>query len=114
LADDDGSPRIGAISIVGEALAEPTTWVASQTQRDRMANLGHMTMGIAHDFNNLLSGILGHTELMKPEVELLREHPTLREYVHTIERAALDGAALIRKIQRYIRQEKQTDFEPVN
>lgn len=103
---------VTAVSIVGETLAEPTTWVSSQTQRDRMANLGHMTMGIAHDFNNLLSTILGHAELMKTEGDA--HTPAQQESLQAIERAALDGAALIRKIQRYIRQEKLSEFEPVH
>jgi CheY-like chemotaxis protein len=73
-----------------------------------------MTMGIAHDFNNLLSGILGYTELLKSYAEHEREDPILVDHLRTIEQAALDGAALIRKIQQYIRQEKQTHFTPLD
>lgn len=110
LPGDDGA-AVQAVTITGEVLAEPDSWTLNQTQRHRMETLGRMTMGIAHDFNNLLSGILGYTELLKTLA--LGEVPeaTLREHLGTIEQAALDGAALVRKIQQYLRQEKQTHFE---
>ena len=112
--DDEGRNYVQAVTISGEALAEPASWTISQTQRHRLETLGRMTMGIAHDFNNLLSGILGYTELLKTFAvgEALAE--TYTEHLGTIEKAALDGAALVRKIQQYIRQEKQTLFEPLD
>ena len=105
--------RISAVLLNGEVLAEPSTWTTSQTVRHRMENLGRMTMGIAHDFNNLLSAMLGHIELLKstPGGD---EGTALQEHLQAIEHAALDGATLVRKIQQYIRQEKQTDYEPLN
>ena len=109
-----GATRIAAISLTGEVLREPDTWTQSQTQRNRLETLGRMTMGIAHDFNNLLSGILGYTELLKSYAAEEIRDATLSEHLRTIERAALDGAALIRKIQQYIRQEKQTHFTPLD
>ncbi len=104
----------GAVMIAGEVLAEPTTWTSSQTQRHRMESLGRMTMGIAHDFNNLLSSILGYTEIMRSSLAEAEGPAALAEHLQTVEQAALDGAALIRKIQQYIRQEKQTHFEPLS
>lgn len=107
-------------TVTGEVLAEPETWTQSQTQRARFETLGRMTMGIAHDFNNLLSGILGYTELLRSggyahadEYVLSPESPVY-EHLGTIEKAALDGAALIEKIQQYIRREKKTRFEPLD
>ncbi len=111
---EDGSPTIGAVIVTGEVLREPATWTQSQTQRNRLETLGRMTMGIAHDFNNLLSGILGYTELLKNYAEKELADRTLAEHLDTVERAALDGAALIRKIQQYIRQERQTHFAPLD
>lgn len=106
---EDG--RIRAVSITGEILSEPTTWTESQTQRHRMETLGRMTMGMAHDFNNLLSGILGHLELWR-----LESPPSTEQASHldTIESAASSGADLISRIQRYIRQEAQSTFEPLH
>jgi len=99
-----------AVTITGEVLAEPISWTESQTDRHRMETLGRMTMGIAHDFNNLLSGILGHVAIMQAENESPDERGSVVEHIQTIEQAANDGAALVNKIQRYIRQEKQAAF----
>lgn len=107
---ENSKARVQAVTITGEVLAEPTSWTKSHTHRHRMETLGRMTMGIAHDFNNLLSGILGYTELLKNFPVADREQLTYMQYVGTIERAATDGAALIQKIQQYIRQEKLSNF----
>ena len=111
--------RIGTVVITGEVLAEPESWTKHQTKWARFETLGRMTMGIAHDFNNLLSGILGYTELLKkgaPEegVEPFDQKTPAYGYLRTIEKAALDGAALVNKIQQFIRQEKKSRFEQVD
>ncbi|MEM1043050.1 MAG: ATP-binding protein [Bacteroidota bacterium] len=103
------------VVITGEVLQEPKRWATDQTKRRRMEMLGQMAMGIAHDFNNLLTSILGHVELLKGALdEVPGVLPATRDHPHTIERAALDGAALVRKIQRYIRHEKKQRFDLVD
>ncbi len=112
IPDANGVLRVVAITITGEVLTEPTTWMLSQSQKNRMETLGRMTMGITHDFNNLLSGILGHAELMKRSTVEIPEK--LLEHVRPIEQAATDGANLVRKMQQYIRHEKLTEFVSVD
>src|SRR5690606_9093529 len=112
----DGEATCGcAVVITGEVLQEPVSWAADQTRRRRMEMLGQMAMGIAHDFNNLLTTILGHLELLRNgiagEASIFAED--MLGEVRIVERAATDGAALVRKIQQYIRHEKQDRFEPV-
>ena len=78
--DSDGeTENFRAVTASGEVLAEPPSWMLSQTQRHRMQTLGRMTMGVAHDLNNLLSGLVGHIELLKEEVE----HAPLSDSIHT-------------------------------
>ncbi len=103
---------IGACPVVitGEVLQEPKRWAMDQTKRRRMEMLGQMAMGIAHDFNNLLTSILGHVELMTDA----RDEASFEGQLLTIRRAALDGAALVRKIQRYIRHENKQRFEQID
>lgn len=102
------SPGRLPVMLTGEVLREPVSWARDQTKRRRMEMLGQMAMGVAHDFNNLLTTVLGHVELLQQEpARGERDRPSLQ----AIERAALDGAALVRKIQRYIRHEKQERFE---
>ena len=101
------------VSITGEVLREPASWAAEQTRRRRMEMLGRMSMGIAHDFNNLLTTVLGHAELLRSDLARLDADAEARSHLESLERAANDGAALIHKIQQYIRNEKQERAEPV-
>ena len=103
-----------AATVSGEVLAEPPSWMLSQTQRHRMETLGRMTMGVAHDLNNLLSGLLGHIELLKGQLERASLTDSIRPSIETIETTAEDGASLIEKLQRYIRHDTQQHFEPVD
>jgi len=109
--DEDG--RL-AVTASGEVLAEPPSWMLSQTQRHRMQTLGRMTMGVAHDLNNLLSGLIGHIELLKDEIDRTALADSIRSSIEAIETTAEDGAALIKKLQRYIRDDTQQHFEPVD
>ena len=108
----DAEPGSLPVVITGEVLQEPKRWAADQTKRRRMEMLGQMAMGIAHDFNNLLTSILGHVELLTGSITGIPEIPySTAEQLQTIERAGMDGAALVRKIQRYIRHENQERFD---
>lgn len=109
----ESSPGRFPIAITGEILLEPVTWTVDQTRRRRMETLGQMTMGIAHDFNNLLTTILGHVELLQETLTDIADEDDVRGQLRTLEQAAGDGAALVRKIQQYIRHEKQEHFEHV-
>lgn len=111
----ESNQSITAVTISGEVMAEPPSWMISQTQRHRMEALGRMTMGVAHDLNNLLSGLIGHIELLKEKAQRGDASSTaIHSSIHTIEKTAEDGAALIEKLQRYIREDTQKHFERVN
>ena len=106
--------RINAITVTGEVLAEPSSWVPSQTKRHRMETLGRMTMGVAHDLNNLLSGLMGHLELVREANVLHRLPDDARRSLDTVHQAAQDGASLIQKLQRYIRDDTEMHVETLD
>lgn len=109
----DLDPGRYPVSITGEVLREPASWAAEQTRRRRMEMLGRMSMGIAHDFNNLLTAVIGHAELLRADLVHLGASPEAYQHLVSLDRAAQDGAALVRKIQQYIRNEKHERAEPV-
>ncbi len=64
-------------------------------QHERMVALGEMASGIAHNFNNILTSILGTVDDIKRNPIHEKMQPAMR----VIERAATDGADLVRRIQ---------------
>ncbi len=66
-------------------------------QSERLRALGELASGVAHDFNNLLASILGHAQLLLAEPLA----PRVAEELRVIERAALDGATSVRRLQGF-------------
>jgi GAF domain-containing protein/ActR/RegA family two-component response regulator/anti-sigma regulatory factor (Ser/Thr protein kinase) len=77
---------------------------------EKLRALGEMASGVAHDFNNLLAAILGRAQLLLPRVA----DATLRQWVQVIERAALDGAQTVRRLQEFARVRRDASFVPVD
>jgi CheY-like chemotaxis protein len=68
-----------------------------------------MASGVAHDFNNVLGAILGRAQLLKARA---RNKVTQAE-LGIIERAALDGASTVRRLQDFTRVRTDRAFEEV-
>jgi signal transduction histidine kinase/FixJ family two-component response regulator len=75
----------------------------------RLEALGQLAGGIAHDFNNLLTGILGHGELIKADLDA---NSTAHGHVSHIVGATLRARDLIRQILAFSRREAP-DRKPV-
>ena len=77
---------------------------------EKLRALGEMASGVAHDFNNLLASILGRAQLTLQRVS----HPQLRQWLQVIERAALDGAQTVRRLQEFTRIRRDQPFVAVD
>jgi GAF domain-containing protein/CheY-like chemotaxis protein len=77
---------------------------------EKLRALGEMASGVAHDFNNLLASILGRSQLLLQRVE----EPRLRKWLQVIERAALDGAQTVRRLQEFTRIRRDQPFVSVD
>jgi CheY-like chemotaxis protein/nitrogen-specific signal transduction histidine kinase len=69
----------------------------------KLGSLGEMTASFAHSFNDILTPIIGRTQLLGQRVS----DPQLREWLATIERAALQGAETVRRIQEFMRLRRE-------
>ena len=83
-------------------------------QSEKLRALGELAGGVAHDFNNVLAAILGRVQLVmmrlapppgKPEKR--KSMVELKESLKIIERAALDGAETVRRIQEFARTPRE-------
>src|SRR5213078_3517606 len=77
---------------------------------EKLRALGEMASGVAHDFNNLLASILGPAQLVLQRVQ----NPQLRQWLQVIERAALDGAQTVRRLQEFTRIRRDEPFVAVD
>jgi len=69
-------------------------------QSQKMEALGTLAGGIAHDFNNVLGGIVGYSELLKPEMTT----PDQKEYLHMIEVSTGRARNLVKQILTFSRR----------
>ncbi len=74
-----------------------------------------MATGVAHEFNNLLGSVLGRAQLLNLRIgtgKLTQEE--LISSLRVIERAALDGSEVGRRLRQFGRGTGATDPEPVD
>ncbi len=75
---------------------------------EKLRAVGELASGVAHNVNNVLTAVLGYAELIQGAENVT---PEIRNYARTIQRAALDGAEVVRRMQRFARKEAKTDKE---
>jgi PAS domain S-box-containing protein len=98
---DEG--RVTSILSIARDITEERVASERAAQADKLRALGQLASGVAHNFNNILAAILGHAQLIK------REYPGegLGQRIDIIERAALDGAQTVKRIQAFGVQENE-------
>ena len=91
-------------------------------QSEKLKSLGELAGGVAHDFNNILAAILGRVQLLRKQLAPPRGQAEkrgsaidLEKGLEIIERASLDGAETVRRIQEFCRRRgDQKDFVQVD
>ena len=86
------------------ALDELQQTQQQMVQQERLRALGEMASGIAHDFNNALTMILGFSELMLAEPELLEDAAQVRQNLELVAMAAQDAASIVRRLRELYRE----------
>jgi len=89
---------------------------------EKMKALGELSAGIAHDFNNVLAAILGRVQLLSKQFKPLKGQQEkrksmrgLKAALEVIEKASLDGAETVRRIQEFSRRRSDDkNFTKVN
>jgi signal transduction histidine kinase/FixJ family two-component response regulator len=65
---------------------------------EKLRALGEMAAGVAHNFNNMLTTTLGYTQLL---LEEYTREDSVRAGLRAIEKATLDAAQVVRRIQAF-------------
>ena len=107
---DDNGNVIAGISIERD-ITEKKKMKQQLLQSDKLKSLGELSGGVAHDFNNVLAAILGRVQLLKMQFksppgkqEKRKSMLDLLKSLDIIERASLDGAETVRRIQEFSRK----------
>src|SRR6185436_2332389 len=104
----DNGQIMGTLAVMRDVTEERQA-TERMHQANKLAAVGQLAAGVAHDFNNILTAILGRAQLVRRRVH----DPELESGLEVIEKAALDGAATVRRLQNFAERRTEHDLEPV-
>jgi PAS domain S-box-containing protein len=104
----DASGKVAGYILVIEDITRRKAFSEKIIQSEKLAALGTMAGGVSHDFNNLLMAILGHIQLILPQVE----DEEIRRRLQNIEKAVYDGSNTVRRLQRFTERERDSKAIP--
>jgi signal transduction histidine kinase len=98
-----------------KALSELKATQRQMIQQERLRALGQMASGIAHDFNNTLTPILGFSEILLTDEEILRHPAEARRLLEMLNTSAHDAASVVSRLREFYRPvETDKTFPVVN
>ncbi len=98
-----------------QALAELKAAQHQVVQQERLRAFGEMAGGVVHDFNNALMSVIGYSELLLADEELMGDREVVREYLGTINTAGVDASHVISRLRDFYRPREAGDvFTPTD
>jgi PAS domain S-box-containing protein len=97
----DAGACVGYLMVI-EDITRKKAFSDKIIQSEKLAALGTMAGGVSHDFNNLLMAILGHIQLILPQIE----DEEIRRRLQNMEKAVYDGSNTVRRLQRFTERER--------
>jgi PAS domain S-box-containing protein len=102
---------IDGVIAVAEDVTERKSLGEQLRQAQKMEAIGQLTGGIAHDFNNILTIVITNAGLITERIT--PEQADLRQELNELQRAALRGAELVRKLLAFSRQ-RALELRPID
>lgn len=87
---------------------------ARLVQGETLSAIGKLASGMAHHLNNLFAVILGRLETLHVKLPDHLDALDARRYIEIIQRAAQDGAEVVRRVQRFSRVQPVSRATPVD
>jgi len=107
-----GGEVVGLSAIIKD-ISERNELQRQLIHSEKQRALGLMSGGVAHNFNNILAGVLGHAELLAMRVPKGEGEQEIHNALEAIERAALNGASIVRRMQEFTRIDEKEVFTSV-
>jgi signal transduction histidine kinase len=84
-------------------------------QQERLRAFAEMAGGVVHDFNNALIAIIGYSDLILNEPDILTDRSMALSYLKTMNTAGRDAAQVVRRLRDFYRSRESEDiFGPVD
>ncbi len=97
VCDDGGTPK--SVLLINTDVTEQRKIETQFLRTQRMESIGTLAGGIAHDLNNVLTPILVAAQVLQSQ----KLSPESAEMLHTIEKSAIHGAALVKQVLMFAR-----------
>lgn len=83
-------------------------------QHERLVALGQMASGIAHDFNNALMPVLGYSECLLSNSEILDDREKTLDILQNVHSAAKDAAGVVQRLRDFYRPPDQDKYASID
>ena len=77
--------------------------------QERLRAFGEMAGGIVHDFNNALMSVIGYSEILLQDDEMLADAETARNYLRIMNTAGKDASHVISRLRDFYRPREVMD-----
>ena len=100
---------------LSSALTELKETQKQIVQQERLRAFGEMAGGVVHDFNNALISIIGYSDLLMDDPDILADRPMTLSYLKTMNTAGRDAAHVVSRLRDFYRSRESEDiFAPVD
>jgi len=82
-------------------------------RQERLSALGQLTSGIAHDFNNMLIPILGYSDLLLENPQLLKDRGKVLPMLESVRTAADTSRQTVKRLQEFQRADSRAKMQKV-
>lgn len=103
-------PGVSSVLCIARDITEERLAAERAAQADKLRALGQLASGVAHNFNNILAAIVGCAQLIKRQFD----DEAILKHIDVIERAALDGAQTVKRIQGFALQNDESARETLD
>ena len=78
--------------------------------QERLRAFGEMAGGIVHDFNNALMSVIGYSEILLNDDDMLRDFDQARAFLQIMNTAGQDASQVISRLRDFYRPRELTDI----
>ena len=83
--------------------------------QERLHAFGEMAGGVVHDFNNALMSVVGYSDILLQDGDILQDTEQARKFLTIIHSAGQDAALVVGRLRNFYRPREQSDvFAPVD